>query len=115
MPAVAPLAKPPNAWAVTIKCNHRWTQINTDQKQAEPRISLARVRFLDSEPEQSEARPEFGPQNLCSSVFICGLLLPDYLDRARFRFERGDVEPESSSSMANANNSRAPHRQIALL
>jgi hypothetical protein len=40
---------------------------------------------------------------------------PDYLDGARFRIERGDVEPESSSSVANANNSRAPHRQIALL
>jgi hypothetical protein len=40
--------------------------------------------------------------------------VPDYLDGARFRFERGDVEPESSSSVANANNSRAPRRQIAL-
>jgi DNA modification methylase len=41
--------------------------------------------------------------------------VPDYLDAARFRFEWGDVEPESSSSVTNANNSRAPHRQIALL
>jgi DNA modification methylase len=41
--------------------------------------------------------------------------VPDYLDTARFRFESCDVEPESSSSVANANNSRAPHRQIALL
>jgi DNA modification methylase len=41
--------------------------------------------------------------------------LPAYLDGARFRFEWGDVEPESSSSAANANSSRAPHRQIALL
>jgi DNA modification methylase len=39
----------------------------------------------------------------------------DYLDGARFRFERGDVEPEVASPAANANNSRAPHRQIALL
>jgi DNA modification methylase len=41
--------------------------------------------------------------------------VPDYLDGARFRFERGNVEPESSSFVANASNSRAPHRQIALL
>ena len=41
--------------------------------------------------------------------------VPAYLDGARFRFERGDVEPEPSLSLANANNSRAPHRQIALL
>jgi site-specific DNA-methyltransferase (cytosine-N4-specific) len=41
--------------------------------------------------------------------------VPDYLDGARFRFERGDVEPASSSAVANANNSRAPHRQIAWL
>jgi site-specific DNA-methyltransferase (cytosine-N4-specific) len=41
--------------------------------------------------------------------------VPDYLDGARFRFERGDVEPELSSSVVNASNSRAPHRQIALL
>jgi DNA modification methylase len=41
--------------------------------------------------------------------------VPEYLDGARFRFERGDVEPESSSSVPNANNSRTPHRQIALL
>jgi DNA modification methylase len=41
--------------------------------------------------------------------------VPDYLDGARYRLERGDVEPESSSSVANANNSRATQRQIALL
>jgi site-specific DNA-methyltransferase (cytosine-N4-specific) len=41
--------------------------------------------------------------------------VPAYLDGARFRFERSDVEPESPSSVPNANNSRAPHRQIALL
>jgi site-specific DNA-methyltransferase (cytosine-N4-specific) len=41
--------------------------------------------------------------------------VPNYLDGARFRFERGDPEPQPSSSVANANNSRASHRQIALL
>ena len=41
--------------------------------------------------------------------------VPGSLDAARFRFERGDVEPGLSSSVANADNSRAPHRQIALL
>ena len=29
--------------------------------------------------------------------------VPDYLDAARFRFDRGDVEPASSSSVADAN------------
>ena len=47
--------------------------------------------------------------------FPTGWPVSDYLDGARFRFERGDVEPDSSSSVANASNNRAPHRQIALL
>jgi DNA modification methylase len=41
--------------------------------------------------------------------------VPVYLDGARFRFERSDVEPGSSSFVANASNNRASHRQIALL
>jgi len=49
--------------------------MDTDQEHFEPRISMARIRALDSDPEQSEARPDSGAQNPCSSVFICGSLL----------------------------------------
>ena len=41
--------------------------------------------------------------------------IPESLDGARFRFERSDVAPEESPTAATATNSRAPHRQIALL
>ncbi len=41
--------------------------------------------------------------------------VPDDRDGDGFRFEKSDVEPEASSPVANASNSHAPHRQIALL
>jgi len=41
--------------------------------------------------------------------------VPEYLDGARLRFERSDVAPEEAPTVAIANISRAPHRQIALL
>ena len=58
--------------------NHRSTQINTDESPSELRFSKARARLPDSGPKQSDARQESGPQNLCSSVSICGSLLRDY-------------------------------------
>src|ERR1035437_155216 len=61
--------------AVTIQYNHRWTQINTDMDYSKPRSSMARIRSPDSDPKRNEARPESGPQNLCSSVSTCGSLL----------------------------------------
>jgi hypothetical protein len=55
--------------------------------------------------------PDAATARLLSSL---GTPAPDYLDGARFRFERGDVESEPPSSMANASSSQTPHRQIAL-
>ena len=49
--------------------------MDTDQKYSERRFSLARIRSLDSDPEQSEAKPESGPKNPCSSGHICGSFL----------------------------------------
>ena len=46
--------------------------MDTDKNCSEPRFSAARIRSPDSEPKQHSAGPEFGPQNLCSSVSICG-------------------------------------------
>src|ERR1017187_1073834 len=64
--------------AVTIQYNHRWTQMNTDKNYSEPHTFMAKTRSPDSDPKQREARPAFGPKNLCSSVFICGFLLHGY-------------------------------------
>jgi hypothetical protein len=38
-------------------------------------VATKSIRAPDSGPEQSEAKPEFSPQNPCSSAFICGSLL----------------------------------------
>src|ERR1035441_2051987 len=64
--------------AVTIQHNHRWIQMNTDKNCSEPHTFMAKIRSPDSNPKQREARPAFGPKNLCSSVFICGFLLHGY-------------------------------------
>jgi hypothetical protein len=64
--------------AVTIQYNHRWTQIDTDDNYPEQRSSMVGIRSPDSDPKPSGARPESGPQNLCSSVSICGSLLHGY-------------------------------------
>jgi hypothetical protein len=52
--------------------NHRWTQMNTDKDCPKPSFFIAGIRSPDSDPKQGEAGPEFSPQNLCSSVSICG-------------------------------------------
>ena len=48
--------------------------MNTDQKGPEPGLCMAGIQSLDGGPDQGEAEPNPGPQNLCSSVFICGVL-----------------------------------------
>jgi tetratricopeptide (TPR) repeat protein len=68
-------------WAVADAArqgNHRWTQIHTDQKHSKSPLPMAGIRSPDSEPKQSEGGPESGPQNLCSSVSICGSPLLRY-------------------------------------
>jgi hypothetical protein len=50
--------------------------MNTDEDCSKPLFSIVEIRSPDSDPEQGGARPGFGPQNLCSFVFICGSLLP---------------------------------------
>jgi hypothetical protein len=52
--------------------------MDTDQKHAQPRSSMARICSSGSDPEQSEAKPESGLQNLHSSAFICGFPLHGY-------------------------------------
>ena len=47
--------------------------MDTDTQDSERRCSAAGVRLLGSHMQQYEPRREHGPQNLCSSVFICGL------------------------------------------
>jgi len=49
--------------------------MNSDKDHCKPPFSLASIRSQDSDPEQGEAKPEFGPLNLCPSAFICGSLL----------------------------------------
>jgi hypothetical protein len=58
--------------------NHRWTQINTDKDYSTPRFLMAVRRSPDGDLKRGAARPESSPQNLCSSVSICGSLLHGY-------------------------------------
>src|ERR1019366_5991559 len=66
------------AESVAIQNNHRWTQIHTDKNCSEPPFSMATTHSRDSDPKQCETRLKSSPQDLCSSVSICGFLLPGY-------------------------------------
>src|ERR1035437_7649195 len=54
--------------------SHVQLQMNTDKHCSKPPPSMAELRVPDSGLKQREARRKSGPQNLCSSVFICGCL-----------------------------------------
>ena len=49
--------------------------MNTDMNESKRSFYIAAIGSLDSDPEQGQAKPESGLQNLCSSVSICGSLL----------------------------------------
>ena len=61
--------------AVGIRSNHRWTQIDTDKNGPRPSTSRRKTGPIERDPVQTEATPDSGPKNLCSSVSICGYLL----------------------------------------
>ena len=71
---------------------------------ASGRLSLQMRPPLHLTSPQAGSTRAAGTARLLSSF---GTAAPDCLDGARFRFERGDVESQPASSMANANNSRA--------
>ena len=54
--------------AVTIRFNHRWTQIDTDTDRLENRFCRAGIRSPDREPRPHKVKPQVSPHNLCPSV-----------------------------------------------
>jgi hypothetical protein len=52
--------------------NHRWTQINTDKDCPITCFHQKEIRSPNRDAREGEETPEFSPQNLCPSVFICG-------------------------------------------
>ena len=64
--------------AVTMQCNHRWTQIDTDRKSLEAYLSTEAIRSPFGDLEHGAEELESGQQHLCSSVSICGFPLHGY-------------------------------------
>jgi len=96
----------PARLAVTACYNHRWTQMNTDKDGSGPQISVTGIRSPNSDPNHGEARPEFSPRNLCSSVSICGSLLRGYGLALPLAFALG------LSGLARANSAPIPFSEL---